>query len=136
MGPLGEIAEYIVEQIAKFLGGTKSDKERTQYKQMADRDTMVSEADMVKRLKILMSIPVTSPKYSEKLDDFLKQIWDEKVSAFETEGRRNEFTLYKGRLDMLKQYANEKNGVRLKIVLEEMLSNLEKDRESTKSAGC
>lgn len=126
-----EFWDGIIDWIEDLLGIKKSDKKKTQSRQEdTNHNVKVSEADMVKRLKILMSIPVNSPKYPDKLSDFLEQIWEEKAGAFETEGRYNEFTLYSGRLNLLKQYANERNGIRLKMILDELLGSLEEDRKT------
>lgn len=107
----------------KSLSGSK--KKIRDRQAVSKNDLDVSEADMVKRFKILMSIPISSEKYpSNDLNALLEQIWDEEVTHYEMEARDNEFTLYRGRLDLLKQYAKERNKILLKNCLEMLFDSL------------
>lgn len=122
-----EVGDKVCGAIKKIIPGNNGKESRDRQAALKS-DTNISESDMVKRLKILMSIPINSEKYPKNdLNKFLEQIWEERRKDFEAEARRNEFTLYKGRLDLLKQYAHEKNKILLKDCLERMLDNLKNE---------
>lgn len=88
-------------------------------------DVDISDSDMVKRLKILMSIPISSADYpNDDLDAFLEKICDDKVKASKAEARRNEFALYRGRLAQIRRYAQEKNKIRVKDGIASLLNSL------------
>ncbi len=116
----------------KRQGGSKNgvyqDCSGRRKKNIVGDDVSVSDADMINRLKILMSIPISSAKYpKDDLDAFLEIIWKEKADVFKTEARRNVFTLYNGRLGLLRKYAREKNKIRVEDSIESMLDSLEKE---------
>ena len=78
------------------------------------------ERDMVKRLKILMSIPINSPEYPEHLDDLLERLWEENAETGRSAVWKNSYVRLRGCLEWVKESAERKSDVRIKNSLQEL----------------